>query len=116
MRHFTAAELTEIRRAFRQGIATAPAPKRARAGRKPVPQRRQRTFALVHWPDYDDDVILTLGEVAELFAVSRRTVSRWATRGDCRRFIRSVGSGGSGGRRFGAQSPELDQRGAELLE
>jgi excisionase family DNA binding protein len=78
----TAAELAEIRRAFRQRIATAPPPKRARAGtRKPAPQRRQRTFALARWPDYDDDVILTLGEVAELFAVSRRTVRRWADAG-----------------------------------
>jgi hypothetical protein len=37
-------------------------------------------------------------------------------RGYCRRFVRSAGTGGSGGRRFGAQSPNLMQCGLELLE
>jgi excisionase family DNA binding protein len=79
---FTRTELAEIRSAFRQRIATASPPKRARARTpKSAPQPRQQTFALVRWPDYDDDVILTLGEIAELFAVSPRTIRRWADAG-----------------------------------
>jgi excisionase family DNA binding protein len=77
----TSEELAEIRSAFRQRIATA-SPKRARAQTpKPAPQPRQQTLALVRWPDYDDDVILTLGEIADLFAVSTRTIRRWADAG-----------------------------------
>ena len=88
---FTAAELTEIRHAFRQRLATERVPKKpARRKRKPKPPS-----VLVREPDYDDTYILTPALVAELFAVSPRTVRRWAdsgalpsfrTRGGQRRF------------------------------
>jgi hypothetical protein len=69
---FTAAELTEIRDAFRQRLATERVPKKpARQKRKPKP-----TSMLVCEPDYDDSYILTPALVAELFAVTSRTVRR----------------------------------------
>jgi excisionase family DNA binding protein len=109
---FSAAELAEIRKAFRQRIATAPARKRApRANRKrePSPKRKSEPKAapvLVREPEYDDGDILTPGEIAELFAVSPRTVRLWADAGRLPSF-RTVG----GQRRFrwadvrGAASP-----------
>jgi excisionase family DNA binding protein len=88
---FTAAELTEIRHAFRQRLATDRAPKKpARRKRKPEPLP-----ALVREPDYDDTYILTPALVAELFAVSPRTVRRWADSGTLPSF-RTIG----GQRRF----------------
>jgi excisionase family DNA binding protein len=99
VRFFTAAELAEIRRAFRQRIATAPAPKRAtRAKHKREPKRKRVPKAapvLVREPEYDDSDILTPGEVAELFAVSPRTIRLWADEGKLPSF-RTVG----GQRRF----------------
>jgi excisionase family DNA binding protein len=98
---FTAAELAEIRRAFRQRIATAPAPKRATRAkhkREPSPKRKREPKAapvLVREPEYDDGEILTAGDVAELFAVSPRTIRRWADAGKLPSF-RTVG----GWRRF----------------
>jgi excisionase family DNA binding protein len=71
---FTAAELTEIRSAFRQRIKSEPTRKRpARRKRKPEPLP-----ALVREPDYGDAEILTPAQIAELFVVSPRTVRRWA--------------------------------------
>jgi excisionase family DNA binding protein len=99
---FTAAELTEIRHAFRQRLATERVPKkRSRRKRKPRPP-----LVLIREPDYDDTCILTPALVAELFAVSPRTVRRWADAGTLPSF-RTVG----GQRRFrwgeiGAWSPD----------
>jgi excisionase family DNA binding protein len=74
---FTAAELTEIRHAFRQRLATERVPKKpARRKRKPKPPS-----LLIREPDYDDTYLLTPALVAELFAVSPRTVRRWADAG-----------------------------------
>jgi excisionase family DNA binding protein len=91
MRFFTAPELAEIRSAFRQRIKTEPSRKR-RPRRKPKPKALP---ALVHEPDYADTYILTPALVAELFAVSPRTVRRWADTGTLPSF-RTVG----GQRRF----------------
>ena len=83
---FTAAELTEIRQAFRQRLATERVPKKpARRKRKPKPPSM-----LVREPDYDDTSILTPALAAELFAVSPRTVRRWAESGTLPSF-RTVG-------------------------
>jgi excisionase family DNA binding protein len=88
---FTAAELTEIRSAFRRRIKAEPTRKRpARRKSKPKPLP-----ALVHEADYDDAYILTPALVAELFAVSPRTVRRWADSGTLPSF-RTIG----GQRRF----------------
>ena len=74
---FTGAELAEIRRSFR--LATERVPKKpARGKRKPEPPA---VLMLVREPDYDDTYILTPALVAELFAVSPRTVRRWADSG-----------------------------------
>ena len=74
---FTAAELTEIRHAFRQRLATERVPKKpARRKRKPEPLP-----ALVREPDYGDAEILTPAQIAELFAVTSRTVRRWTDKG-----------------------------------
>jgi excisionase family DNA binding protein len=83
---FTAAELAEIRRAFRQRIATAPAPKQAprpKRIREPSPKRKREPKApvLVREPEYEDGEVLTSGLVAELFVVSPQTVRRWADAG-----------------------------------
>jgi excisionase family DNA binding protein len=88
---FTAAELTEIRHSFRQRLATERVPK------KPTRQKRKPKLpsVLVRKPDYDDTYILTPALVAELFAVSPRTVRRWADAGTLPSF-RTVG----GQRRF----------------
>jgi hypothetical protein len=83
---FTAAELTEIRHAFRQRLATERVLKKpARRKRRPKPPRY-----LVREPDYDDTYILTPALVAELFAVTSRTVRRWADAGTLPSF-RTVG-------------------------
>jgi excisionase family DNA binding protein len=74
---FTAAELPEIRHAFRQRLAAERLPKK--------PPRRKR----------NDTYILTPAIVAELFAVSPRTVRRWADSGMLPSFL-TVG----GQRRF----------------
>jgi excisionase family DNA binding protein len=74
---FTAAELTEIRRAFRERIAIAPSLNRARQRtRKPrsVP-RRMRV------PDYNEADILTTRLVAEVSGISTRMVRRIADAG-----------------------------------
>jgi excisionase family DNA binding protein len=90
---FTAAELTEIRHAFRQRLATERVPKEpARPKRKRKPPSAS---VLVREPDYDDSYILTPALVAELFVVSPRTVRRWADAGTMPSF-RTVG----GHRRF----------------
>jgi excisionase family DNA binding protein len=83
---FTAAELTEIRHVFRQRLATERVPKKP-ARRK---QKPPSVSVLVREPDYDDTYILTLALVAELFAVSPRTVRRWADAGTLPSF-RTVG-------------------------
>jgi hypothetical protein len=79
---FTAAELAEIRDAFRQRIATAATPKRAtRANYKREPKRKRVPKAasvLVREPEYDDGDILTTREVADVFGVSTNIVLRWA--------------------------------------
>jgi excisionase family DNA binding protein len=74
---FTTEELAEIRSAFRQRIARDPARKQP-AQRKPKPEPLPR---LAFHPDYEDDEILRPIEVAELFAVTTRTVGRWADAG-----------------------------------
>ncbi|SRR6266536_3268214 len=87
----TAAELADIRRAFRQRIKTEPTrkqPVRRKLKPEPLP-------ALVHEPDYEDDMVLRPMEVAELFDVTPRTVRRWADAGLLPSF-RTVG----GQRRF----------------
>jgi hypothetical protein len=71
MRYFTAAELAEIRRLFRQRIATLN--RTARPKPQPKPQPRPIP-ALVREPDFDEAEVLKPAEVAELFAVSRGTV------------------------------------------
>jgi hypothetical protein len=84
---FTAAELAEVRHAFRQRIATAPVPKRApRANRKrePSPKRKREpeaSLVLVREPEYDDGDILTTRQVADVFGVSTHIVGRWAEAG-----------------------------------
>lgn len=88
---FTASELSEIRSAFRQRIAATPARKQT-AKPKPKPEPLP---ALVLEPDFDDTQILRPGDVAELFAVSTKTVQRWADTGVLPSF-RTVG----GQRRF----------------
>jgi excisionase family DNA binding protein len=88
---FTAAELDEIRSAFRKRIQSEPTRKRpARRKRKPAPLP-----ALVGEPNYEDAEILSPAQVAELFAVTPRTVRRWADAGTMPSF-RTVG----GQRRF----------------
>jgi hypothetical protein len=83
---FTAAELTEIRHAFRQRIKSEPTRKRpTRRKRKPEPLP-----TLVREPDYGDAEILTPAQIAELFAVTSRTVRRW-TDADVRPSFRTVG-------------------------
>jgi MerR family regulatory protein len=91
----TASELAEIRRAFRQRIATAPAPKRATRWKQKEPSpKRQRdpkaAPALVREPECVDGEILTPRVVAELFAVSPRTIRRWGDAGRLPSF-RTVG-------------------------
>jgi excisionase family DNA binding protein len=120
---FSAAELAEIRKAFRQRIATAPARKRApRANRKrePSPKRKSEPKAapvLVREPEYDDGDILTPGEIAELFAVSPRTVRLWADAGRLPSFRTVGGQRRSDGRTFGApQVPDFVQGVDELLQ
>src|SRR5215207_5905206 len=82
---------TSVTDAFRQRLATERVPKKpARRKRKPKPPS-----VLVREPDYDDTYILTPALVAELFAVSPRTVRRWANSGALPSF-RTVG----GRRRF----------------
>ncbi|SRR6266536_2269751 len=82
----TAAELTEIRHAFRQRLATERVPKKpARRKRKPP-----SVSVLVREPDYDDACVLTPALIAELFGVSPRTVRRWADSGTLPSF-RTIG-------------------------
>jgi excisionase family DNA binding protein len=84
---FSAADLAEIRRAFRRRIATAPAPKRvtrAKHKREPSPKRKREpktTPALVREPEYDDGEILTTRDVADVFGVSTNIVRRWVEAG-----------------------------------
>jgi excisionase family DNA binding protein len=92
---FSASELDEIRRAFRQRVATAPTPTGAPPRTAKPVEKQQRAIALMRWPDYDDDTVLTLGEVAKVFAVSPRTIRRWSDAGMLPAF-RTVG----GWRRF----------------
>jgi hypothetical protein len=103
---FTAVELTEIRSAFRQRIATAPPKNAARAKSRPpgIP-------ALETEPDYDDGDILSPGAVAEAFGVPTRTVRQWADGGLLPSFRRSADSAGSGGARF-EQGPEAENPGS----
>jgi excisionase family DNA binding protein len=74
---FTTEELAEIRSAFRRRIAREPARKQP-AQRKPKPEPLPR---LAFYPDYEDDEILLPVQVADLFAVTTRTVRRWADAG-----------------------------------
>jgi excisionase family DNA binding protein len=82
---FTAVDLDEIRSAFRQRIANAPAPKRAtRAKHKREPKRKRELKAapvLAREPEYDDGDILTTRRVADVLGVSMDTVGRWAEAG-----------------------------------
>src|SRR5437016_4234952 len=83
---FTAAELAEIRSAFRERIKAAPTrrqPARRKTKPRPLP-------ALVRAPDYEDGRVLRPAEVADLFAVATRTVRRWADAGTLPSF-RTVG-------------------------
>jgi excisionase family DNA binding protein len=82
---FTAAELAEIRRAFRQRIKAEPARKQ-RARREPKQSVRRNPKpeplpALVVEPDYEDGQVLRPAEVAEFFEVTTRTIRRWADAG-----------------------------------
>jgi excisionase family DNA binding protein len=90
---FSAAELAEIRHAFRKRLAAERVPKKpARRKRKRKPEPLP---ALVREPDYGDAEILTPAQIAELFAVTSRTVRRWTDAGTLPSF-RTVG----GQRRF----------------
>jgi excisionase family DNA binding protein len=74
---FTAAELAEIRSAFHERIRTEPARKklvRWKPKAEPLPP-------LVLEPDLEDGAVLLVGEVAERFDVSPRTIHRWADAG-----------------------------------
>jgi excisionase family DNA binding protein len=88
---FTTAELAEIRSAFRRRLAAERAPKRP-ARREP---KLEPLPTLVVYPDYDDAEVLTPAQVAELFAVTPRTIRRWSDAGMLPAF-RTVG----GQRRF----------------
>jgi excisionase family DNA binding protein len=83
----SAAELAEIRQAFRQRIATPPAPKRAtrpKRMREPSPKRKREPKAapvLVREPEYDDSDILTTRDVADVFGVSTNIVRSWVEAG-----------------------------------
>jgi len=78
---FTAAELTEIRHAFRQRLATERVPKKS-ARRKLTKQRERRPLpVLVREPNCGDAEILTSARVAEAFGVSRQTIGLWADAG-----------------------------------
>jgi excisionase family DNA binding protein len=88
---FTAAELAEIRSAFRQRIETEPT---RRQPARPKP-KAERLPVLIVEPDYEDDTVLRPAEVAELFNVTSRTIQRWAESGLLPSF-RTVG----GQRRF----------------
>jgi MerR family regulatory protein len=75
--------------------ATALAPKRATRPKQkePSPKRKRDPKVapvLVRGPGYDDGEILTPGVVAELFAVTPRTIRRWADAGKLPSF-RTVG-------------------------
>ena len=85
---FTAAELTEIRSAFRQRIANAPAKKRT-AQRK----TRVRPTLGVSEPNYDDSDVLTPRLVAAVFSVHPKTVARWADAGVLPSFRKLGGQG-----------------------
>jgi excisionase family DNA binding protein len=74
---FTTAELAEIRGAFRRRIETEPDRKRP-VRRKPKPKPLPE---FVREPAYKEGLVLRPGEVAELFAVTTRTVRRWADAG-----------------------------------
>jgi excisionase family DNA binding protein len=80
---FTAAELAEIRLAFRRRLAADRPPRKPRPKPKPKSQSKPQPLpVLVREPDHDDDSkVLWPGEVADLFAVSVRTVRRWADAG-----------------------------------
>jgi hypothetical protein len=78
----TAAELAEIRSAFRDRIATAPTRKRAA---RPKPKARPIP-ARVRDPDFDDGDILTARLVAEVAGVSTRVVRHCAETGMVRPF------------------------------
>jgi hypothetical protein len=97
----TAAELTEIRHAFRQRLATERVPEKP-ARRK---QRLKPPSRLVRDPEHDDTCILTPALVAELFAVSPRTVRRLGRLGGVASFRTVAVSVASGGERSGAWSP-----------
>jgi excisionase family DNA binding protein len=76
---FTHAELVEIRRAFRQRIATEPTRKQPA---RPKPKRKPEPLpTLVREPGYEDGTVLRPSDVAELFDVTSRTVGRWADSG-----------------------------------
>jgi excisionase family DNA binding protein len=92
---FTAAELTEIRSAFKQRLARDRLPKRRARRERKLELRTKRLPALVVEPDYDDAEILSPAQIAELFAVTSRTVRRWTDLGTLPSF-RTVG----GQRRF----------------
>ena len=74
---FTAAELTEIRSAFRQRIKTEPVRK------QPVPRKAkcEPLPTLIREPAYESGEVMRPAEVAEFFEVTPRTVRRWADAG-----------------------------------
>jgi excisionase family DNA binding protein len=75
---FSAAELAEIRWAFRQRIDAEPVRKQP-VRRKPKPEPLP---TLVREPVYEGgEVVLRPAEVAEFFEVTTRTVRRWADSG-----------------------------------
>jgi excisionase family DNA binding protein len=57
--------------------------------RDPAPERLQRTEDEMT-DQFDDDVYLTPGEVAQLFRVNPKTVARWAKEGKLP-FIQTLG-------------------------
>ena len=88
---FTAADLAEIRRAFRDRIAAAPRVRRSarpRVKRPVIPEP-------VTDPAYDDSDVITNRLVAAVFSVHPKTVARWADAGVLP-FFRTLG----GQRRF----------------
>jgi hypothetical protein len=101
-------------------IETEPDRKRP-VRRKPKPEPLPE---LVRVPAYKEGRVLRPGEVAELFAVTTRTVRRWADAGMLPVFRTSAGNGASGGgmsvgllsRPAAPQVPHLAKRLGKLCE
>ncbi len=72
----TAGELAEIRRLFRAKLGQLREQERPRAQRSTAPRRRRVRLDAVESPPSDTEV-LSSNDVAQLFGVHTKTVSRW---------------------------------------